>query len=562
MNGIWKRTGWIVFFMILMTGLLYPEPFTNTFAKQEAEIQFPKELKEQVKFLSSQPMALRADILGITEIEGKDISTSGGQLAQNKPGRIDDVPIGVNPVIHENEPTVAANPANKKYLVAGSHYLNGGVACVVYKSSNGGSSWSLPVVMPQLTETSFCSDPVLAYAPDGSRVYYAYMDIKSFFEETEETFTFIDDWDIVVSYSDDNGASWTGPIVALDGAPTFITFDIETGEVIEFHPGFLYDKPWVGAPIDGGQINWVYVTATRFDNFEPFDCNIAFARSGDKSVTWDAPVLLDSSSGGCGNPVVVQGSRPSGGLGGNVLVAWYHSGWDGWLEGGFEIRTRRSPDNGANWGDIVTAAADSFEAPFWLGPEAFYHRWWGVMFPDVEIDAQGAAHIAYTYDPAENPIPGLSDTPEDGDIRYTTSSGAPYQAWSAPITVNDDGMEKAQGYVALEIQGVKKAKTVYLLWEDHRLTPEFPTIFPSSPNLYYDIFSAKKGQGSSGWSTNLRISDFSSIVDFVFIGDYFDLTTSNNLVFGIWTDRRDKDDIFDFEDDVFGTSKFSGGGKP
>lgn len=265
--------------------------------------------------------------------------------------------------------------------------------------------------------------------------------------------------------------------------------------------------------------------------------------------------MLDESSGGCGNLVVVQGSRPSGGKGGNVLAAWYNSGSDGWLDGGFEIRTSLSTNYGATWGNIVTAAMDSYEAPFWLGPENFYHRWWGVMFRDVEIEGGGAAHIAYAHDPAANPLPGFSDTPEDGDVRYITSSGQPYNNWSAPITVNDDGMVRAQGWVTLETQTKNKATTVYLFWEDHRLSTEFPTVFPSSPNLYYDIFSAKKGPNGSGWSSNQRVSDASSIVDYVFIGDNFDLTANNAMVFGIWTDRRDKNDIFDLEDDVFGSWK-------
>ncbi|HLF74080.1 MAG TPA: sialidase family protein [Anaerolineales bacterium] len=543
--------------LIIALALLHPGPAAGAYAKQRAQPKFPERMKEQVRYFSGAPMLLRAETMGITMIAGKDIS-QGSKPAKNKKGRGHDVPIGVNPVIHENEPTVAANPVNTKNLVAGSHYIGEtGNSCVVYTSSNSGANWSLPVAMPQLTEISFCSDPVLAYAPDGSRVYYAYMDIKSFVDFTETTITFTDDWDIVVSFSGDNGKTWTGPVVALDGDLTSITFDINTGEILEFEPGFLYDKPWISTALDAGQKNWVYLTTTRFDSFidAPSDCHITFTRSGDQGNNWDAPTLLDSSSDGCGNPVVVQGSRPAGGKGGNVLVAWYHSGSDGWLAGGFQIRTRFSSNNGATWNNIVTAAADSHEAPFWLGPEAFYHRWWGVMFPDVEIDGGGAAHIAYTHDPAANPEPGFSDTAEDGDIRYITSSGPPYNNWSAPLTVNDDGMVRAQGWATLETRTKNKATTVYLIWEDHRLSPELPTVFPSSPNLYYDIFSATKGSGSSGWFPNERISDLTSIVDFIFIGDYFDLAINDQLVFGIWTDRRDKTTIFDFEDDVFGSWK-------
>ena len=520
-------------------------------AQQRTPPKFPEEMKEQVKYFSTRPMMLRAATMGITVIEGKDINS--GKPAKSKKGRGHDVPIGVNPAIQENEPTVAANPVDSSKLVAGSHYISEiGNRCVAYRSSNGGASWTSPVTMPHLTEISNCSDPVLAYAPDGSRVYYTYMDIKSFVEETSTTITFTDDWDIVVSYSDNNGTTWTGPVLALDGDPTSITFDIETGEVLDFEPGFQYDKPWISTSLDSAQKNWVYITVTRFDSSETSDCHITFTRSSDKSATWAAPTLLESSSG-C-DPVV-QGSRPAGGKGGNVLVAWYNSGSDGWLNGSFEIRTRHSANNGATWNNIVTAASDSSEAPFWLGPEQFHHRWWGVMFPDVEIDGGGAAHIAYTHDPAANPFPGFSDTAEDGDIRYITSSGQPYNTWSSPVTVNDDGMVRAQGWATLETQTKNKLTTVYLIWEDHRLSPELPISFPESPNLYYDIFAAKKGFGNSGWFPNTRVSDATSIVDFVFIGDYFDLAVNDKFFFGIWTDRRDKTDIFDFEDDVFGSWK-------
>lgn len=534
--------------------LIQPGQATTSYAQKKVQFNFPEKMKDQVQYLSTQPMLLSANMMGIQTIQGKDISIIGNPPAQHPQPRVDNIPIGVDSVIHENEPTIAANPVDRKKLVAGSHFLREEIGnfCVVYTSSNSGISWTAPVIMPQLTASSFCSDPVLAYAPDGSRVYYAHMDIKLFTEETDTTLTVTHDYDILVSFSDDNGRSWTGPSIALDGDATIIHFNKQTGEVF-IHNGFFYDKPWIATPMDTAQKNWLYVTATRFDAFEPFDCHIAFARSSDKSTTWDAPTLLDESLAGCGNPVVVQGSRPAGGKGSNVLVAWYNSGSDGFLQGGFEIRTRHSSDHGATWDDIVTAAADSYEAPFWLGPKQFYHRWWGVMYPDVEIDGKGVAHVAYTHDPAENPRPGFSNTAEDGDIRYITSTGAPYNNWSSPITVNDDGMVRAQGWATLETQTNNGATRVYLIWEDHRLSPQAPAVFPNSSNFYYDIFSSKKRPNGSGWFANRRVSDASSIVDFVFIGDYFDLVANSTLIYGIWTDRRDKTNVFDLEDDVFGS---------
>jgi len=528
----------------------------------EYAAQIPEEIRYRIANLMGSASLTMAKDLSITEIFGKDIS-SESESRHNSPKKLKDVGIGVHPTKHENEPTVAANPVDKKKMVAGSHFFGPPAPtanrCVAYTSDDHGATWSAPLAMPHLHPLSQCSDPVLAYAPDGSRVYYAYMDIKQIFVPVPP-FTLTIDLDIVVSYSNDDGATWTGPVVALNGAPTIITF-----APFSITPGFAYDKCWIGTHIDDSQSNSAYVSATRFDDFAPFACNIAFARSSNQSVSWSAPLILDSSVGGCGagvNPVV-QGSRPTGGVGGEVLVAWYNSGSDGWLNGSFRIRTRRSGNNGTAFDPVVNAAVDSFEAPFFLGPNQFYHRWWGTMFPDVEIDPGGEAHIIYTHDPAANPIPGLSNTAEDGDIRYVTSPGSPYGAgsWSAPETVNDDGLVRAQGYAALETNHGGQSSHLEVIWEDHRLSPNVPTSTPfqcfvlgicNSSNLRFDMFYSRKVPGEAGWRDNSRVSDSSSISDFVFIGDYNDLTVSNKL-FAVWTDRRHRTSIFQFEDNVFGS---------
>ncbi|HXV88560.1 MAG TPA: hypothetical protein VD710_05645 [Nitrososphaeraceae archaeon] len=50
------------------------------------------------------------------------------------------------------------------------------------------------------------------------------------------------------------------------------------------------------------------------------------------------------------------------------------------------------------------------------------------------------------------------------------------------------------------------------------------------------------------------MSDTSSYSDFIFIADYFDITVhrsvSEKIAYVIWTDRRDKSDEFDLEDDL------------
>lgn len=492
----------------------------------EGEKQVPADFA--LEELSSMAMLLAAQSQGITDVAGKHLSGGGSPPGNAQAKKLQDVGIGVDPVLAEDEPTVAANPRDKKHLVAASHLFDetgpGGIfiRIAIFRSNDGGITWSAPVLAPQLPGGN-ASDAALAYTPDGRRVYLACMDIK-----------LPADQDILVSHSDDNGATWSAPVVALEALA-----------------GFFYDKPWIDA-----DNSHVYVTATKFG--PGTSRSIAFASSSDRGASFPnstAPVLLDTVV----SPRIVLGARPNVGPNGEVLVAWYDSRADGPWVGSFEINTARSGNFGASFDPSVVAVVDSFELPYWLGPYASYHRWWGAMMPDVEIDDRGDAHIVYTHDPVPNTfsIPGIpgpvSTTAEDGDIRYITSRGPFFTTWSAPVTVNDDATGTAQGFAALDAQ--PGSGTLHVIWEDHRLS--------STDNLYYDIFYAQKvpGQGAD-WSTNFRVSDASSISDYVFAGDYMDLTSNSTLVFGVWTDRRHQTTKFADENNVFGSRIIPGGAAP
>jgi hypothetical protein len=529
----------------------------------------PLEVQKMLVQMSGGGSEALATTLGVASIAGK--RRGSGARSGEKAPEGDDVPIATS-AREENEPTVAVNPANKKYLVAGSHLypVGGQVRCAAYRSTDGGASWSSAVLVPQLTPASNCSDPVIAYAPDGNRVYYAHMDVKDVQDNSgfPGVIYIESNWDIIVSYSDDNGATWSAPVIALDGDPYTVRYtrcgpSDYCGTLIE--PGFAYDKPWIGTPHDAAESAWVYVTSSRFD--APGPVRISFARSSNKGASYGAAQVLESGD----DVVVVQGSRPTGGAGGDVLVAWYSSGADGWLNGSFRIRTRYSTNHGAAWNAALTAAQDTSELPFWLGPHTFYKRWWGSMFPDVEIDGDGLAHLVYTRDPVANGICTegtlvlyqCSSNAEDGDIRYGFSAGPPYNVWSAPATVNDDGLNRAQGYAALKVQFGSAGSSIHVIWEDTRLTPEVPpsslsdcflsaTPVCNSSNLYYDIFYATLQPGV-GSSANARVTDVSSIQDYIFTGDYTDMAASANQAFAVWTDRRRQTSIFAFQDNVYGS---------
>ena len=167
------------------------------------------------------------------------------------------------------------------------------------------------------------------------------------------------------------------------------------------------------------------------------------------------------------------------------------------------------------------------------------------MLPSLEITPNGIAHMVYSADPT----PGNSDG-ECGDIFYAKSL-FPWDRWSPTKDqkrVNDDSTATFQGYATITSKKIGKNSIIVVAWEDDPNSAEI-----GEPNLIYDIYSATIDKAGN-ISPNLRVSDASSLSDFSFIGDYFDISVhrsvGDKIAYVIWADRRDKSSIFDLKDDV------------
>lgn len=498
--------------------------------------QSQDEIADKISQMSTKPMIGLAKKFGITTIHGKDITKTSSKGTES-PKNLQDRPVGTNPITDENEPSIAAKPNSTSTVIAASHDLPN-APCAAYRSTDGGGTWTKSF-LPLLLASDVCSDPVVRWAPDGGRVYAIYMSIRGDFSTA----------DIVVSSSTNNGASWGTPVVAIAGSASKFP-DKPWGDVHTFESGT-------------NAKNKLYVTATLFNSDGSID--IGFSRSTNGGSTFPdsgAPFLLASESAN-----VLQGSRPIGGksytsASGDVLVCWYNSNADSWLSGSFSIRCRSSGTYGSTLASFgaETIAVDNtpfalFETPYWLGPFSQNHRWWGSMFPSMIISNDGSAHLAYTADPVAG-----SDDSEDGNIYYIKSPGAPYTGWTPPTMLNDGWDYKAQGYVSITSKKLSSDGSVlYADWEDHRNSPWYnaPPGFDCGSaveNCFYDIYS---DQTSPAWSWDTRVTDVSSMSDYIFVGDYKDTSTSRSTssaqqkVHTIWTDRSDKVSIFDLEDDVY-----------
>lgn len=492
---------------------------------------FPREMMEDVMAkMGGSSMLIMADKYGVNRIKGKKILDTGERESQSPNDKKTlealtaeadgaDQPVGTDPFLEENEPSINVSPTDSTKVVALTHHINApptGNTIGSYWSNDSGATWDGPSFVPFVIDGDFHSDPVIRYSPTGKVVYACYMSIRGATA------------DIAVSRSFDNGKTWQPPVIAIKGK------DYDNDGFLDFP-----DKPWCDvhtfAETDA-QKKKLYLTTTLFHSNG--DISILFARSVDEGESFGSPEVLDTVTLDSG--VVLQGSRPIGGKGGDVLACWYDSERDGWLNGVFDIRCRTSIDFGKTWGSQFAAVDDvSHELPFWLGPFASFHRWWGGMFPSMIITKNGLAHITVAADPVQG-----SSNAEDGDIYYVRSP-RPYGSWSRPSRLNDGDDRHAQGYVTITAKEVTGANIVSACWEDHQ----------QSSNKDNELYDTYCDLTLPAWGEDMRLSDVSSYSDFLFIGDYIDSSTSKDeldrTTHVIWTDRSDKDTEFDLEDDVW-----------
>ncbi len=511
-----------------------------------------KEIEDTISKFSTTPMLVFVREYGITSIQGKKVDpekvlTPDGQ-GGGSPQAFVDRPVDADPAYWNNEPSISAKPNSTSVVVSVSHKYPYStwpyIRCAAYRSYDNGVSWSNPVFLPIKSDNYYCSDPVVRWAPDSSRVYASYMSYGGTGPSR-----------IVVTYSTNNGASWSSPTTAMTAAS-----------------GDLVDKPWMDVHSfwnNGYTKNKVYVSATYFGASNEY---IVFTRSLNYAASFEGLQTLATSD----YDPVIQGSRPIGGksyssTSGDVLVCWYDSGTDGWLVGTFDEKCRTSTSYGASstWGPTVTASSKkAYEVPYYLASGSgagTYHRWWGTMFPSILITpdgANGVAHMVFASDPTAD-----GTDYDSGDIWYTSAprvSGG-YTNWAVARSRVDDGWYSA-GYPTITAKKTTQGTVLKAAWEDHRQSPYYT---PNNEdcgngygegygwNCYYDIYESVTEPGGMDWNANpnRRLTDISSISDKNFIGDYIDATTNritsslNALV--IWTDRRDLDSVWYDDDDIY-----------
>jgi hypothetical protein len=444
------------------------------------------------------------------------------------------------PTNKQNEPTVAVNPTNADILIAGSNdeqrqppcgpgpvrgatatandcsFFPGVGTSGIYTSSDGGSTWVNRGLLDDQASwiaSDFVSDgdPVISYGPkpngagvfsyaNGVRAYYStlasYKAGKSPFPPNKAPEL------LAVSFSDNNGLTWSAPVIAST----------------KLNPNNFNDKEWVAADDNPGSpfFGRVYVTWTQFRSFT-FTGNgnepVMVVVSTDGGASFGAPNQL-SPAGNNGTGNGRQGSQPTTGPDGSAYVAF---------EQGSNQVVVISRDGGSSW-----------TRPAAIGPVS------DIQDPIPGANFRTSSFPAIAADPREGSTKvyanwvNRTDTGGRVVVSTSTDKGA---SWGAPVTVST----LAEGYAFY--QGLDVAP-------NGRVDVGYQALETTHPDTYgtgnASIDSWYTTSSGSGWSAPLKVSSASSDpaasaqnnLARQFFGDYNELVSANAKAWFIYTDTR------------------------
>lgn len=436
------------------------------------------------------------------------------------------------PTNKQNEPTIAVDPTDSARLVAGANdeqrqppcgpgpvrgdtldsdcsFVPGVGTSGVYTSADGGRTWTNRGLLddqPSWQGAGVVSDgdPVVVFGPKpdgqggftfahGARAYYSSLASVAGAKGLES---------IVVSTSDDGGATWSAPVIGTTKTASR-DFNDKSWLTVDTSP----TSPFFGRVY----LSWTeFRSATATGNgSEP----VMVAVSADGARRFDAPTQL-SPAGNNATGNGRQGSSSAVGPDGTVYVAF---------EQGAEQVVAISTDGGARWsrprtiGPVVDIADPIPGASFRTN-----------SFPVIAADPRDGSTILYAA--------WATRTPDGGRVVVARSADRG-ESWGAPVQVS-----AAEGYAffpGLDVAGTGRVDVGY-----QALVAGDPATFGTG-NAAIDSYLVSSTSGLL-WSSPQRVSEVSSdpaasaqnSLGRQFWGDYATLVSDHAGAWLIVTDSR------------------------
>ena len=438
----------------------------------------------------------------------------------------------VFPTNKQNEPSIAVNPTDERFLIAGSNDEQGQPPCGpgpvrgrvpasdcsffpgvgtdgVYTSSDRGAHWTNRGLLddqPSWQGKGVISDgdPVIAFGPkpdghggfsyaDGARAYYSSLASIAGLKGFEF---------VIVSYSDDNGRTWSAPVLGTTKASS-TDFNDKNWIAVDGSPA----SPFFGTVY----LSWTEFRSATFSGYgnEP----VMVARSTDGGSSFGAPNQL-SPAGNNGTGNGRQGTSVDVGPDGTVYVAF---------EQGFSQVVAVSRDGGRKWTRPIT-----------IGPVV------DIADPIPGANFRTDSFVTIAADPRTGSSTLYASwstrTASGGRIVVATSTNRG-KTWSAPHQVSG-----SEGYAFFQGMDVAPDGRVDLAYQ--ALTAVDPDTFGTG-NASIDAYAVSK-PASGTWSTPVKISSKSSDpavsaqnnLERQFWGDYNVLVSGPDGAWFIFTDSR------------------------
>lgn len=443
----------------------------------------------------------------------------------------------VFPVNKQNEPTIAVNPVDSNHLISGTNdeqeqppcgpgpvrgpgaaaddcsFFPGVGSSGVYTSSDGGRTWTNRGLLddqPGWKSSVWVSDgdPVISYGPKpdghggfsyahGARAYYATLASYKPGDSPYPPNKYPEAQ--AVSYSDDNGLTWSAPVIST----------------VKDNPNDFNDKEWVTVDATPGSpyFGRVYVTWTEFRSAGGAPEPVMVTVSADGGNTFSAPAQLSPAAD---NTVQGrQGSQPAVGPDGTVYVVWEETG---------RQVVATSADGGTSWSRPVTAGAVAdIQDPI---PGANFRT---DSFASIAADPRagsGAVWLAWVNRTA------------DGGRVVVTHSDDHGSTWAPLTTVSTAG----QGYAFYQGLDVAPNGRVDVAYQG--LTAKDPSTYGTGNAAVDTWYTGRSTDGS--WTAPIRTSSASSDpaasaqnnLARQFWGDYNTLVSTDDHAWFIDTDSR------------------------
>lgn len=357
----------------------------------------------------------------------------------------------------QNSPTLAVDPTNEDFVVAGSRLDGPEFDCALHVSGDAGRTWLPAQPVSELPESAErCYAPEVAFDADG-RLYVLFMGLRG--EGNEPMGAFL-------VTSDDRGRSFTAPRQVLGGHRYMVRLAVD---------------PDHG---DRGRLHLIWVKATSptpTGGFGPPPNPVMATHSDDRGRSWSDPVQVN-------DPTRDRVVAPAVALGrdGAVHVAYYDlqddardyqglegPAWDGtWSlvvsssdDGGLAFSRHREVDDGVVYGERVMLI---FTTP----P------------PALAADRAGRLVAAW---------PDARYGDRDVLVRRSLDSG---ESWQPPVRVNDDeiGNGRAQLLPQVDIGPHGRVDAVFY---DRRDDPD---------NVRQHVYYAYSPNFSESFSANVRVT--------------------------------------------------------